>query len=195
MDISEQDAKESLEQVAAVHSQTIKTIASTYASGLLMIWGLVCMIAYLGTHFFLARANYIWMVSNGLGGLATFLLVRRQFREAKPTKIPESEKIGWRVFWFWMLLGVYIFVWLSLVSPISGLQMNAFIMTAVMFAYVVIGLWNAGSLFMVWLGLAVTCATLVGFYAIGPEYYCLWMAATAGGGLFGTGLYIRVRWG
>jgi hypothetical protein len=61
-----------------------------------------------------------------------------------------------------------------------------------MFAYIVIGLWFA-AYFMVWLGLAVTAATLTGFFLF-TQYYCLWMAVTAGGLLLGTGLYLRIRW-
>ncbi|MHC4527109.1 MAG: hypothetical protein ACYS29_04455, partial [Planctomycetota bacterium] len=83
--------------------------------------------------------------------------------------------------------------WLSFLRPFNGLQMNAFLCTAIMFAYVVTGLWY-GSYHMVWLGLAVTCSTLIGFYLIPPKYYCLWMAPMAGGALFGAGLYFRLRW-
>jgi hypothetical protein len=62
-----------------------------------------------------------------------------------------------------------------------------------MFAYVVMGLWF-GSWLMVILGIVVTCFTLVGFHLIPVGYYCLWMAVTAGGGLLGTGLYMKLRW-
>ena len=40
---------------------------------------------------------------------------------------------------------------------------------------------------------AVTGITLLGYYPL-REYYSLWMAAAAGGTIFGTGLYIRLRW-
>jgi hypothetical protein len=117
----------------------------------------------------------------------------RQFRSANPTKIPTAEKIGWRIFLFWTLLFVYMFIWLSLLRPHHGIQLNAFMITTIMFAYVVTGLWFK-CYYMLWLGIAVTCTTLLGFYLIPPGYYCLWMAVTAGGAIMGTGLYMRLFW-
>lgn len=56
------------------------------------------------------------------------------------------------------------------------MQLNAVFSTVAMFGYIVIGLWFS-SYFMVWLGLAVTATTLIGFYFL-PYYYCLWMVVT-----------------
>jgi len=193
MDISKEDAKESLEQIEAVHSHTRKTIAASYDSGLLIMWGIIWFAAFLGTHFLLGWVWQIWTGLCGMGAIVTILVARQQFRTAKPTKIPASEMIGWRIFWFWSLLFVYLFIWLSILRPTHGIQVNAFICIGIMFAYVVIGLWTK-SYYMLWLGLVVTCTTLVGFYLVPPIYYCLWMAPTAGGALFATGLYIRLRW-
>lgn len=193
MDVSQEDAQDSLYQIQEAATRTRKTIAASYDSGLLIMWGLICIAAFLGTHFFNNWAGYIWWGLSGAGAVLTFLVAWHQLRQANPTKVPVSERIGWRIFWFWALLLVYIFIWLSVLAPVKNLQMNAFIITVIMFAYVVSGLWFK-SYYMLWLGLAVTCTTLVGFYLIPLSYYCLWMAATAGGALFGTGLYIRLRW-
>jgi hypothetical protein len=54
------------------------------------------------------------------------------------------------------------------------------------------GLWFDNR-FMIILGLALTAATLVGFYIL-RDIYCLWMAVVGGGTMFGTGLYIRSKW-
>lgn len=192
MDISKEEARDSLDQIRDVASRTRKTIAASYDSGLLIMWGLICAAAYLGTHFFVAWAWYIWVVLAGIGGAATFVVCWNQFRTAKPTKIPASEKIGWRIFWFWSSLLVYIFIWLSILRPYRGIQVNAFICTAIMFAYIVMGLWFK-SYYMLWLGVVVTCITLVGFYLIPASYYCLWMAPAGGAAFLATGLYIRFR--
>lgn len=193
MNVSDEEARNSLEQVQAVANRTRKTIAASYDSGLLIIWGAVWVAAFLGTHFFLAWVWYIWMVLGGIGTIATFLVCWNQFRSANPVKIPAAENIGWRIFWFWSLLFIYMFIWLSILRPHHGIQLNAFICTAIMFAYVVSGLWFK-SYHMLWLGIVVTCITLVGFYLIPPGYYCLWMAAMGGGALLTTGLYLRLRW-
>ena len=193
MDISREDAKESLGQIQAVAEQTRKKIAGSSTGDLLILWGFIWIVAFIGTHFFLAWAWHIWTVLGGAGIIATLLICWWQFHIGAPTKTAPSKKIGWRVFWFWTLLYVYAFIWLSILRPYNGLQFNAFLCTAIMFAYVVMGLWFE-SYFMILLGMAVTGITLMGFYLIEPNYYCLWMAPTGGGALLGTGLYIRLCW-
>jgi len=191
MDTSKQEAQDSLDQIQAVSTRTRKTIAAGYDSTLLMMWGLIGILGFLGTHFFLRWVWPIWMGLSGIGCIATFLFSWSQFHLAKPVKIPAAEKIGWRIFLFWTLLFVYMFIWLAILKPRGGIQLNAFMCTTVMFAYVVTGLWFK-CYYMVWLGIGVTCTTLIGFYLIPPSYYCLWMAPTGGGAILGTGLYIRL---
>lgn len=193
MDISEKEARDSLEQIQAVSIHTRKSIAAGYDSAVLIMWGLIGILAYLGTHFFLRWAWPIWISLCGAGCIATLVLSWWQFRSGNPVKVSSAEKIGWRIFWFWTLLFVYLFIWLSILSPLHGIQINAFMITTIMFAYVVIGLWFK-CYYMVWLGIGVTLTTLIGFYLMPPNYYCLWMAATAGGAILGTGLYIRLFW-
>jgi len=193
MDISKQEAQDSLEQIRAVSVQTRKAIASSYASRLLILWGLIWSAAFVGTHFFLARVWLIWTAHSGIGIVGTILICRRQSRLANATRISAASKVGWRIFWFWALLYIYLFIWLSILKPQNGLQLNAFICTACMFAYIALGFWLE-SYFMVWLGLGVTAITLVGLYVLPGSWYCLWMAAAGGGAIWGTGLYIRVFW-
>ena len=193
MDISKEEAESSLEQIQAVATHTRKTIAASYDSSLLIMWGLIWILGFLGTHFFLAWVWPIWMSLCGTGMIATLGFSWRQFRSANPVKIPAAEKVGWRIFLFWSSLFVYMFIWLSILKPRHGIQLNAFMITTIMFAYVVTGLWFK-CYYMLWLGIAVTFTTLVGFYLIPTGYYCLWMALTGGGALFGTGLYMRLFW-
>ena len=193
MDISEKEAQDSLDQIQAVSTRTRQTIAAGYDSVLLIMWGLIGILGYLGTHFFLAWVWPIWMGLSGIGCIATFVISWKQFRTANPIKVPAAEKIGWRIFLFWTLLFVYMFIWLSILKPHHGIQINAFMCTTIMFAYVVIGLWFK-CYYMLWLGIGVTCTTLVGFYLIPPSYYCLWMAPMGGGAFLGTGLYLRFHW-
>jgi hypothetical protein len=193
MDISEKEAQDSLDQIQAVSTHTRKTLAASYDSSLLMMWGLIWVAAFLGTHFFLRWVWWIWTILCGIGAIVTFFVCWSQFRTGNPVKVPASEKIGWRLFLFWSLLYVYVFIWLSILKPGHGIQLNAFICTAIMFAYIVTGLWFK-CYYMLWLGIAVTCTTLLGFYLIPPGYYCFWMAPTGGGALFGTGLYMRLFW-
>jgi hypothetical protein len=193
MEMTKQEAQDSLDQIQTVVNHTQRTITSVCVSPLLTLWGGIFMAGYLGTHFFPAWAFHIWMVLDAIGIVGTFLICWQQSRSGSPTKVSPAEKIGWRMFWFWTLLFVYIFIWLNIMAPVRAVQMNAFMVTAIMFASVAKGLWLRSS-FMVWFGLAVTAITLFGFYLVPRSYYCLWMAVMAGGAFLASGLYLRLRW-
>jgi hypothetical protein len=193
MDITKEDAQESLSIIEKTKNQTIKFVAAAYASPILILWGVICFIAYLGTHFFMKWSWHIWMILNLIGAVATFSICRLQFKKCIPTKIDNSSRIGLKIFLFWAFLFAYILIWLNTIKPINGLQVNVFIITVAMFAYIVFGLWT-NSNFMIWLGLAVTVCTLMGFYLIPHKYYCLWMAFTASPLIIGTGISTKYFW-
>jgi hypothetical protein len=191
MNISSDSARESLGIIEDTTAHTRKAMASSHASGLLILWGAIWVLAFTSVHFYPQWTACIFSAFNAVGLVGTFLICRKW--PTKPTaNVPISERMGLRVFLLWLLVGVYASVWLSLLSPWKSIQLCAFLCTLAMFGYVVIGLWFA-SYFMLWLGLAVTAGTLVGFYFF-TDYFYLWMAPMGGGALLGTGLYIRLRW-
>lgn len=191
MNVSQEDAQASLSAVQSAMIRTHKSIASVYANPLLIMWGILWIMAFTVTHFYYPYAFYIFMAMAVVGGLGTTVIVGI-FRSKALIKEKSSQKYGRRVTALWIFLCIYVVLWLSLLAPFNGIQCNAFICTAAMFAYIVMGLWFE-SRFMIVLAIVVTAATLVGFYLL-REYYCLWMAFVGGGALFGTGLYIRLRW-
>jgi len=193
MDVSKDDAAASLGEVAVVTVQSRRALVASYASGLLILWGGVWVTAFLGTHFFLEQAWVIWPVLNLVGIAGTYVICQRQLEGAEATRILAAKKIGQRLFWFWAAWYVYVGVWLSIFADYSGLQMNAFICTACMFAYIVIGFWFE-CYFLVGLALAVTGLTLIACHSLPDGWYNLWMALTGGGAILGTGLYIRIFW-
>ena len=192
MNISRENAEATLAEVESVQKQTIRLLAASYASPILMLWGMIWIAAFLGCHFWFRQAWYIWIVLSTVGCIATFFICWRQFKKPGPTRSPDSGSLGRRIFWFWILLLGFIVLWLKILPVQNGIQINVFICTAGTFAYVVMGLWLE-SRFLLWLGLAVTVITLLGYYPL-REYYNLWMAVTGGGAIFGTGMYIRLRW-
>ena len=189
---SMEEAMESLTVIKDATEQVRKAIASTHTSPLLILWGFIWVTQFTLSYFYLALVYQIFMYLNVVGIVGTIWICRTGAAKAL-IKSPASQKIGWRIFWFWAMLFVYASVWLNMLAPHSSLQLNAFLCTAVMFAYIIMGLWFAGY-YMVWLGLAITCTTLIGFYLIPHSFYCLWMAPMAGGVMLVTGLYIRFRW-
>ncbi|MFZ0034045.1 MAG: hypothetical protein WAK60_03525 [Sedimentisphaerales bacterium] len=186
-----ENVQESLAMVDDVMVQTRKAIASTYANPLLILWGIIWVAAFTATHFYLNYAGYIFTALDIVGCIGTFIILWI-FHTKPSVRTQGAQKKDWHLLWFWLLLFTYVFIWLEILAPFNGLQLNAVFSTAAMFAYTVIGL-RFNSYFMVWLGLAVTATTLIGFYFL-QHYYCLWMAFTGGGAILCTGLYIRFRW-
>ena len=189
--IDNREAKESLEMVSKTCAKTQKVLASSYASPMLILWGLLWMLAYTLSHFYGRYSHMIFNCMAATGGIGSAIIMY-WYKTGAPLKDDSSNSVNKKIFWFWMFLAVYVGVWLSLLAPFDGLRANAFIATTVMFAYIVMGLFFE-STFMIILGIGLTVTTLIGCFLLTP-YYCLWMAATGGGGLFITGVYIRLRW-
>lgn len=184
------NAEESLREIEKTIIKTHKAIAASY-SPIMIFWGILLTIAYITAHFYIKYAGIIFWTMAIAGTAGGFLLWFAIIRKA-PFKEPVKEKMNLRIGALWWLLFLFIFIWLNLLSPLRGIQVNAFIITVIMFGYVIEGLWFR-SYFMVWLGLLVTAATMAGFYLI-PQYYCIWMAFMCGAAIFGTGLYMKLRW-
>jgi hypothetical protein len=191
MNVSQEEARASLSSVRDATVRTHRAIISTYANPLLILWGTLWIIAYISTHFYLSYAFHIFTVMAAAGSVGTALIIWL-FRSKAPIQETSCPKFGRRIALLWILLYLYIPIWLMLLAPFSGIQCNAFICTACMFAYIVMGLWFDNR-FTIVLGLALTVTTLAGFYVL-RDFYCLWMAFTGGGALLGAGLYIRLRW-
>lgn len=196
------EAQDVLYESQDVILQTRKAVASTYANPLLVLWGLLWVIAYLASYFYINYAFRIFMFMALAGGVGTALIFKMLKFESpvkgtsedtpdEPENTPCS-RMGLRIAALWFFLFIYVIIWLFLFEPFSGLQCNAVVGTAVMFAYVVMGLWFE-SYFMVGLGLLVTAASLISYYFL-PAYYSLCLAFMGVGAIFGTGLYIKLRW-
>ena len=191
MNVSQEEAQESLSTVRDVTVQTQRAITSAYANPILILWGVLWIISYTAAHFYLSYAFYIFTAEAVVGSVGTAVIFWLLLSKA-PVRDTSSPDILWRIALFWISLYVYAVIWLFLFAPYNGRQCNVFLCTVAMFAYVVMGLWFT-SRFMIVLGLAVTAATLVGYYFI-VTYYCLWMAIIGGVAFLGAGLYIRLRW-
>ena len=193
MNVTNEDAVQSLAQVEEVMAKTRQSLVSAYAGSFLVLWGFIWVVSYLGTYVFPEWANWIWNISSALGAIGTFFVIRHQFGQGPVKRNPSDKQFLLRTILFWPLVFAYAFVWLSIFKPGNGIEFNAFLVTVIMFAYVVMGRWF-DSWLMSTLGIVITGFTLVGFHLVPAEYYCLWMAFTAGGGLLGTGLYMKLRW-
>jgi len=211
MEISSEEARESLAQAQDAAARTRKLLACRGADALFVVWGLVWFLGYLGTEFaprLLAltkggevrgetvfwTVNGLWLALIALGTAVSAAVWKRR----SPTKTDGGARFGW----FWLLLYVYVNFWIFLLWPFIKVEgpvesvrfwrhMGAIGATVPMFAYVVMGLWLDH--FMIWIGLAITGLTVLGLFLV-PAWFWIWMAVMGGGSLVSTGFLIRNRW-
>lgn len=191
MDLTPQAAQQTLEDIRQLMRQTRAALAAEGADWILMLWGLIWIVAFLGTQFLPRQAPWFWWLGVGVGVLLTvsLMLGLRRWRKVHSESL---RRLSWRIFGFWALLITYACLWIFLWMPPSNLKLNLYLVTLAMFASVVMGLWLEARLLLV-LSLAVTALALAGYF-FWPAYYGLWMAVVGGGSLLGGGLYIRLKW-
>jgi hypothetical protein len=194
MEVTGREAQEALKDVESVAKTVQGKLAYGIAGPILVLWGVVWMVCFALTHFMPQVAGWGWIVGDGVGIAGSLYLGRRGSR-AQAVRSDSSRRLWWRLFWFWFLLFIYADIWLAVLWPWSGQQLGMFLVTLVMFAYVVMGLWLEMR-FMLWLGLAVTAmagAVYVLSFAV-PGYLNLWLGLAGGSALLAGGVYLTVRW-
>jgi len=186
MDISRDEAQESLMAIQQITAQTRHAVAYGGGPYYLIIWGIVWLFGYPSSQFIhTALAGWIWLGLDLAGVVASVVVgTRLAMRVRSPT-------LGPRIGLFWLALMGYSALWIWLAQPSSGNQMSLLIATMAMFDYIVMGLWLGWA--VSWIGLTVTILALLGYYLL-PAYFNLWMALLGGGTLIGSGLYILQRW-
>jgi hypothetical protein len=193
MNVTNEDAVQSLAQVEEVMTKTRQSLVSAYAGSFLILWGFIWVVSYLGTYFFLQWAGWIWNISSALGIIGTVFIIRRLYGQGPARRNLSDKRFLLRTILLWPFVFAYAFIWLSIIKPHNGIELNSFLVTVVMFAYVVMGLWFESWLMSI-LGIVITAFALAGVHLVPADYYCLYMAVAAGGGLLGTGLYMKLRW-
>jgi hypothetical protein len=194
MEVTQRQAKEALQDVDAVSRSIKGKMAYGIAGPILVLWGTVWVVCFLLTQFAPQISAWGWLVGNSLGIAGSLYLGRLRAR-TRTVRSDSAKRMGWRLFWFWFLLFIYADVWLAILWPWRGEQLGMFLVTLVMFAYVVMGLWLEMG-FMLWLGLTVTALAGAGYVLSFwvPGYLNLWLGLAGGSALLASGLYLMRRW-
>lgn len=181
MNITREDAQASLGMIEETMDRTVRHLQFKGASQLLVVWGLIWIVGFLGTQYYPRIDEWIWLVVDVIGVGLTTVICNKTFGQVR-------SEAGARIGWFWGALFVYAYLYMAILGPLDGTQVAAFIAAHVMFAYVVMGLWLKVN-GMIWLGGAITFMVAIGYFALHP-YFGLWMAITGGGTLLLSGLYM-----
>ena len=189
MDVSPQDARQSLDQVHDAMAQTRRAVVASSGGLIFMLWGAVWIVAFTVSHFLPRWSGWTWLTLDLVGVVGTLLIL---FGRGAPLKLsPAGRNLGWRIFIFWLCLNPFIAVWLLLLAPFNGLQVFAFICTVPMFALVVMGLWIRVYTLVV-VGFAVTDLIVLGYLRF-PTHFNPWTALTGGGTMLVVGLLHQLR--
>jgi len=189
MNISPNEAEESLAAIQQVVQKTRRSIADSGYSTMLIITGIVWLIGYLGTQFLTGPIVVaIWVSVSLLGGaLATILGIRRGKRLRNPATSITTRRIGL----FWLLLALFCAALIAVAWPMDGKTLTIFIILFILLGQMAMGL--IFSFRTVWWVLPISALALVGYFFV-PAYFYLWMALLGGGTMIALGLYIQSRW-
>lgn len=183
MSIDPKDAAASLNEVASVERRTHRAITYEHSSRQFLLWGVLVACGYLNTFFDEGNATAGWIAVTVIGVLGSVAL-----RIWGPAVHSRDSRLGQRLGLAQLVLIGFGLVLLWLLSPMSHRQMSAFWPTLVMFCQVLAGLWLG--MFFIIVGAVVTALVVIGYTSAG-EWYPLWLAATVGGGLIVSGLWLR----
>jgi len=206
MNVSPEEARESLAEVGAVSKATWEAAAYRGSDWMFIIWGLVWLLGYVGTAFLapytipylgmrVSVTALWWVVLLAGGGMASGLV----YRKVTPVRWASSAR---NVGWLWLVLWAYVYLWVGLLVPFlhpEGTRgwialwkhFGVLLGTVPMCGYLIMGLWLESRL-LFWLGLLLTVLLAAGLL-LPWLWFWLWCGVAAGGTLLVTGLLARRR--
>lgn len=188
--LSPEEAGNLLNEARQAASDMRNRIANSVVGPILIVWGIVWTTCFSITVLGPSISGWAWLIGDSAGFAGTFVLWRRN-RNRGATQGEGRRIIGRRLFWSWLLLFVFADIWIAIAWPMSGQQFGAFLVTAVMFAYVLMGLWLEMR-FLFWLGLGVTAVVAGGYLAGGLTPLLPALAPVTGGlALLASGIYLN----
>jgi len=193
MDISPNEAEESLAAIQRMMQRTRHSIANSGICISLIITGIVWLVGYVCTQFLPSEiVVYIWIGLSVLGSaLATVLGIRMGKRVRSPSIAVTAAATAKRIGLFWLLLVFYCIATIAVAWPMDGKQRTMIIILFIMIGQLAMSLLLPFS--SVWWALPITVLALAGYFLL-PGIFYLWMGVLGGGGMIVFGLYIRSRW-
>jgi hypothetical protein len=179
MNISKEEAERSL---AAIEETSLKTrlAAAQAAAPILILWGAIWTVAFGIQQYFPHLANRAWLVLDIAGGLLTWRMCLH-----KPAVKSTHDR---RMLLALLIMFCYAILWAWLLAPFNFRHFGGYIISVIMCAYVIAGLWL--SKFFIFLGIGVTILVILGALFL-HRYESLWLALAGGGSMIGSGLYLR----
>jgi hypothetical protein len=181
LSITSQQAKESLSDIKRTSLRSAVFYEYKQASIYLILWGIMWFFGFGLGDLWQKESGWIWLNVGLIGFILTFV-----------ASLKNDKKFNIIIFLNWVIIGLGISALFSVIfwilPPITSQQVGAIITLVMAFMYIIIGFYE-GFLYTI-AGLAIICATLIGFFFV-YENFGLWMAPSAGGSLVVIGLWMR----
>jgi hypothetical protein len=189
MNISPDEAKESLAAIQRMTQKTRQSIASSGAYIFLILTGIIWLVGFLSTQFLSGEiVGYIWVGMSLIGSALSVIIGIRKGKRVRSSSVNASAQ---RAGIFWLLLVFYCIASIAIARPTDGKQITMLIILFIMIGQMAMGLLLSFS--AVWWALPITALALLGYFLL-PNIFYLWMGLLVGGGMIFLGLYIRLRW-
>lgn len=190
MNISRQEAGAALDSIqdasAAVKQRRIYAHAAPY----FILWGSIWAVCNSITQFWPEWAGRGWQVGQLIGLVITAWLTVRLIRceRAAAAERPGARDHGTNFALLGVTLICYFIAMFTVLAPISGRRMGAFISLFWTLAYMAAGAWAGVRLFVIG---AVGTAGILLSYLYAGDYFPLAVAIAGGGTLIVGGLWLR----
>jgi hypothetical protein len=189
MDISPEEAAESLQTIQRMGQRSRHSFASSGAYIFLIVTGLVWLVGFLATQFLAGPiVATVWVGASLLGSAFSVLLGTRSGRRVRS---PNTGTYARRLGLFWLMLILYGAAAVAVARPADGKQVTMLVILFIMLGQTAMGLLLSFS--ATWWALPIMALALLGYFLL-PGWFYLWMALLGGGGMIALGLYIRLRW-
>ena len=184
MPIDRTTAAASLADIAEAEHRTFQAVFRGFSSVFLSLWGAVTLVGYLVTQFQPSMQRWAWPLLQ-VAGLAASVAILWHRQRARP---PGRTALAWRLFAAMLFLVAFGILFVVVFGPFNSRQLNTFWPTVFALGYALAGLWAGG--FFIGFGIALTAASVAGYWWAGP-WFGLWMAAFNGGGLVLAGWWLN----
>jgi hypothetical protein len=189
MNISSNEAEESLAAIQDMTQKTRHSLASSGAHIALIVTGIIWLVGYVATQFLSGDiVAYIWIGITLIGAGLSILMSRRM---GPSVRSPSTAIYTKRAGFFWLCLVFYCIAVIAVARPTDGKQVSMFVILFIMIGELSMGLLL--SFAYSWWALPITALSLAGYFLL-PDYFYLWMGVLVGGSMILLGLYIRRKW-
>lgn len=186
MNVSPQDAQQSLQEIERTLTQTRRALAHGGAPYYLILWGCIWLVGYLISQFAPALTDWSWPILDVIGVVLSFWIGYRQSQRVS------SVALGPQIGFFWLALIIYEALWIWLLPPQSSQQLALMLSLYAMFGYVVMGLWLRMRAPII-IAVGVSALALLAYFLL-PGLFYLAMGVLGGGTLILSGWLMHNQW-